>query len=147
MNVSKMAVLLLLLLVVCPAQQEAAVAGKIVLRMLNGKTGKPIWRHDYANIWLGNAAVFNRSTDSRGEVIIDVSNVQPPEIRFLPNTYFDCRSKRDNTSFREVKYSLDEIISKGVVGENVCGKTRVSPTPGVLVMYVRPRTFIEGWNL
>jgi hypothetical protein len=146
MKLSQIAAVLLSLLVTCPAQQGGEVSGKIVLRILNGKTGKPIWRHDYPNIWLGNAAVKQR-TDSRGEIIIDVSNAQPPEIRFLPNTYFDCRSKRDNTSFSKVKYPLHEIISKGVVGENLCGTDHVSPTPGVIVMYVPPRTFIELWNL
>jgi hypothetical protein len=43
----------------------------------------------------------------------------------------------------QVKYSLEEIITTGVVSENLCGKHRIDPVPGVLVLYVRARTFME----
>ena len=100
------------------------------------------------NVWLGDAKEFSlQRTDGKGEIVIDVRNVQPFEIRVLPSTYADCRFKGDQMSGRLVRYSLAEIISTGVVGENLCGKTRVSPTPGVLVVYVRPRSFIEAWKL
>jgi len=123
-------------------------SGKIILRMLNGKSGKPIWRHDLTNVWLGDEKSYSlHRTDSKGEIVIDFSNVEPFEIRILPSTYADCRFRGDQTSARLVRYSLDEIVSKGVVGENLCGKARASPTPGVLVVYVRPRTFIEGMKL
>ena len=148
MKLSRIAAVLLSLLVVCAGQQAGDGSGKIILRMLNGKTGKPIWRHDVTNVWLGDAKEFSlQRTDGKGEIVIDVRNVQPFEIRVLPSTYADCRFKGDQMSGRLVRYSLAEIISKGVVGENLCGKTRVSPTPGVLVVYVRPRSFIEAWKL
>jgi hypothetical protein len=150
MTLPRIAVVLLSLLVVCPAQQTGVSSGKIILRMLNGKTGKPIWRHDVTNIWLGDAKQFSlQRTDAKGEIVIvmDIGNIHPFEIGVMPSTYADCRFKGDQTSGRLVRYSLDDIISKGVVGENLCGKTRVSPTPGVLVVYVRRRTFIEGMKL
>jgi hypothetical protein len=74
---------------------------------------------------------------------IDISDVRPFEIRVSPSDHFDCRFKRDFSNGNLVRYSLAEIISRGVVGENLCGKARISPEPGVLVIYVRPRTFIE----
>ena len=46
-----------------------------------------------------------------------------------------------------VKYSLEEIRRQGVAGDNLCGKLQVALTPGVLVLYVRPRTFLEKWRL
>jgi hypothetical protein len=138
---------LLLLLPLCPAQETAGSSAKVIIRLLNGKTGKPIRRHDTANVWLGDGDNQLLQTGPKGEITIDASNVRPSEIRFLPNTYFDCRFQRDGTSGRYVKYSVEQIISKGIVGENSCGETHISPTPGVLVVYVRPRTFIEGMKL
>jgi hypothetical protein len=148
MKLSRIGIVLLSLLVLCPAQQTSVGSGKIILRMLNGKTGKPIRRPDIANIWLGDAKELSlQRTDAKGEIAIDIGDVHPFEIRFLPDTYADCRYKGDQIRGRLVRYSLTDIISKGVVGENLCGNTRVSPTPGVLVVYVRPRTFIEGMKL
>src|SRR5580658_3496243 len=113
MNLSRISVVLLSLLVICPAQQTSVNTGKIILRMLNGKTGKPIRRHDVTNVWLGDAKEFSlQRTDAKGEIVVEISNVHPSEIRVLPSTYADCRFKGDQTSGRLVRYSLDDIISK-----------------------------------
>jgi hypothetical protein len=138
---------LLSLLSVCSAQQTTGSSAKVIIRLLNGKNGKPIRRHDTANVWLGDSDNQLLQTGPKGEITIDASNARPFEVRFLPNTYFDCRFQRDGASGQYVKYSLEQIISKGVVGENSCGETHISPTPGVLVVYVRPRTFLEGMKL
>jgi hypothetical protein len=148
MKLTQIAVVLFSVLIVRPAQQTGVGDSKIVLRLVNRKNGKPI-RNELPNIKLGNAAPIGPRTDSKGEIIVDIGNVQPFRISVLPNMYFDCRYKRDQTNggALQLSYSLDEIISTGIVGENLCGKARVSPTPGVLVLYVRPRTFIEAWKL
>ena len=46
-----------------------------------------------------------------------------------------------------MKYSVDDILERGIVTENVCGKTRAKPVPGVLTLYVRPRTWEEIMEL
>jgi hypothetical protein len=143
----QIAVVLLSLLVVCPTQQTGASSGTIILRMLNGKTGKPI-KHDLTNIWLGDAATFSLvQTNSKGEITINIGNVQPFEIRVLPGNHVDCRSIDSEKGGRLVRYSIEEISSKGVAGENLCGKAGVLPAPGVLVIYARPMTFIEGMKV
>jgi hypothetical protein len=148
MKLFRIAVVLLTLLVVCPAQQEGQSSGKIIVRMLNGRTGKPIRRKDNINVWLGDAKTFSLLlTDAKGEITIDIGNIQPFEIRVHPGNYVDCRFKGYGMDGRSVRYSLEEITSQGVVSENVCGKTRVPPTPGVLVVYVRPLTLIEGMKV
>jgi hypothetical protein len=48
---------------------------------------------------------------------------------------------------RKVKYSIDQILELGIVTENACGKTRAKPIPGVLTLYVRPRTWEEIMEL
>lgn len=65
----------------------------------------------------------------------------------MPNYYFDCRNKQDTIAGRDIQYSLDKIISEGIVGGNLCGKQHAKPLPGVLVVYVRPRTFMEKFLL
>lgn len=124
-------------------------ATKIVLRILNGRTGWPIWA-ELPNIWIGAA----RSpidppprTSWRGEITVEVSASGSGEIRFLPNWYVDCRPMSDKMAGRKIEYRIDQIRETGIVAENVCGKARAKPTPGVLTLYVRPRTWEEIMEL
>jgi len=82
-----------------------------------------------------------------GEITLEIGDVRPRDIRFRGNYYVDCRGKTQREIRQNIKYSIDKILSTGIVSENDCGKNRVSPTPGVLVLYLRPMTFIEKWNL
>jgi hypothetical protein len=118
---------------------------KVVLRILNGKTGWPIWA-ELPNVWLGGANSPidpPPRTDLRGEIKLEVPVVDLCELRFLPNWYADCRSFGDQIVGGKLKYSVVEILANGIVAENVCGKKRAKPTPGVLILYVRPRTWQE----
>ena len=63
-----------------PTAQDAAF-GKIVVRLLNGKNGKPL-RNEYPSIWLGNASGVNSKTDANGEEsTVDIGRVQPRTVR------------------------------------------------------------------
>jgi len=128
----------------CPAQQ----ATKIAVRFVNGTNGKPI-RDKAVNIWLGSEKVFFQDTNSKGEITLDIRSAQPRELAVGPDFVFDCRSTRDSdlTMRRTLKYSLDEIVSKGVVGDNLCGTVTASPTPDVLILFMRPRTSKEKRDL
>jgi hypothetical protein len=113
---------------------------KIILRLLNGKNGKPI-RFELPNIWVGSArAPVNPRTDAKGEIQTDVSGAEPRTVGVMGNWYVDCRAEGVPLG---TKYSIDTILSKGIVTENNCGKAWVEPTPGVLVIYLRPMTFWE----
>jgi len=130
-------------------QMRASKTGvnKIVVRVINGKNGKPI-NHDSPNIWLGNTQhPMNPPTDSNGEIIVDIQGAEPREIRVSPNWYADCRFLGDHLDGVKMRYALDEINAKGVVAENLCGKNLANPVPGVLILYVRPRTLKEKWEL
>jgi hypothetical protein len=117
------------------------------VRLLNGKNGKPI--KDYnPTIWIGDITDrIERYTDSHGEIVFTVTDMSSQQLRVAPDWYADCRFKGDSDAGMQVKYSLEEIVNKGVVSENLCGKRRIDPVPGVLVLYVRPRTFTEKWLL
>lgn len=132
-----------------PLQNAGATAPArtIKVRLLSGKNGKPI-KNENPNIWIGDAtSPSNPYTDSHGEIAVSVPDTRSQELRVMPDWYADCRFKADSEAGMQVKYSLEEIIITGVVSENLCGKHRIAPIPGVLVLYVRPRTFMEKWRL
>jgi hypothetical protein len=117
------------------------------VRLLNGKTGKPI-KNEAPNIWFGDAkSPINSRTNADGEVTVAVTDAQLQELRVLPNWYADCRYKGDSVAGMSVKYPLKEIITTGVVSANVCGNNQIDPTPRVLILYVRPKTFMERVRL
>jgi hypothetical protein len=132
----------------CPPQNSDVDAATqiITVRFLNGKTGKPI-KGDTPNIWLSDTKRPNDPTDPNGGVVFSLERTRFKELRVLPNLYKDCRFKPDTTAGMNVKYSLEDIITTGVVSTNTRGKKRIEPIPRVLVVYVRPRTFIENWLL
>jgi hypothetical protein len=122
-------------------------SSKVILRLLNGKNGKRL-RNEYPSVWLGCASSINPKTDANGEIALDASQVQPRTIRVLGNDYVDCRPRGSNKlAPTNVSYSLDEIIAKGIVTENNCGKYCVDPIPGVLVLFLCPKTLSEKWEL
>jgi hypothetical protein len=131
----------------CLAQEakdatSAAPAQKIVVRVLDGVTGLPMW-FEFPNIWIGSASGVNPRLNIKGQVEVDVTGAKPREVRLLSNWYADCRYKGDVGTGREIKYSIDDILERGIVAENVCGIVHAKPTPGVLVLYVRHRTLKE----
>ncbi len=133
----------LLAAVLCPAQQS-----KIVIRLLNGKNGHPIGDAS-VNVWLGGEISASLMIpDAKDEIGLDLAGVEPRTLRVAPNMRFDCRSSNGHSPpGDQIPYSLDEILSKGIVGENVCGKAKASPTPGVLILFFRPMTFYGRWML
>ena len=116
---------------------------KITIRVVDGVTGLPEW-FEFPNIWIGSSTNSgNPRLNARGEIQMDVTEASPRTMGFLPNWYADCRYHGDIDTGREVRYSLDDIMETGVVGKNVCGWFHAKPQPGVIVFYVRPRTFLE----
>ncbi len=116
----------------------------IKVLIMNGKTGKPITDEAPNILFEGFKYQDNPQTNKSGEIVL---TVRSPQLRVLPNLYADCRLKGNSTAPYNVKYSVEEIIKTGIVSENVCGKHRVNPIPGVLVLYARPRTVVERMRL
>ena len=142
MRPSQLSVLLILATVLCPAQDGATT--RITLRYLNGKNGKPM-RDAQTNVWTPDSKPFSRLADSNArDVIWEFTQTRPVGFGVLPNHLFECRFKRDEMGGRSVNYSLDEIVTHGIVGVNLCGKIALPPTPGALILFVRPKTFREA---
>jgi hypothetical protein len=137
-------IVLLAVTIPCRAQNAAG----IVIRFLNGKNGKPV-KDKQVTIIYGKGPAVYLDADSKGEIVLSVADVEGGELRVRPDYYFDCRFTQDQAGpgGLEVKYSGDEIISNGIVGENLCSKAHSQPSPGVLILYLRPRSFLEKWKL
>lgn len=126
-----------------------ANAKTVIVRFVNGKNGKPA-RDRNINVWFGEQGPSLWPTgDPNGEIRLEISDDRnaPTEIRVMPNYFFDCRFRRDESGGSSVKYSIAEIMSEGFVGENLCGRITATPTPGVLILFVRRRSFLELWRL
>lgn len=139
------AILLVCVVIWCPAAQTNApdsVANRLVVRLLNGKNGKPI-KHETLGARLDKNRQANVRTDQNGEVVLAVGEAEPRAIRiWLVNFFIDCGTYGDD-GYRETQFSIDEIASKGIVAENRCGQDRANPTPGVLIVYARKMTSKE----
>jgi hypothetical protein len=145
---SLLLVLLTATILAGPCHAQTAVGDPkiptIKVLVINGKTGKPITDEAPNILFEGFRYQDNPQTNKSGEVLL---NVHSSELRVLPNYYADCRLKGDSSAAYNVKYSVAEIMKTGIVSENVCGKHRVNPIPGVLVLYARQRTFFERMRL
>jgi hypothetical protein len=57
----------------------------------------------------------------------------------ITNFYVECETY-GNEDGQVARFSLDEIITKGLVAENRCGGNRSNPLSGLLVVYKRKMT-------
>jgi hypothetical protein len=113
----------------------------VIIRTVNAKTDIPVWWLSSPGICVGSAkydACIAKKGNLFGDVHVDVSHADLPTIT-VSEDFVSCSGGGT--------YSIDEIISHGIVAENNCGKTRRQPKPGVLVIYVTPMSFKELWNM
>jgi hypothetical protein len=127
----------LLATMLCAAQQS-----KVVVRFVDARNGHPI-SDSKVNVWLGKDFSL-MDPDAKDEIALDAAAAQPRTLRVMPDMRLDCRSKNGHSPpGDQITYSLEEILSKGIVGVNVCGKATATPSPGVLILFVRPLTAYE----
>ena len=131
------------------AQTPPTTKQKITIKLLNGKTGRPVWWRGLAAVRVGNTAnrrdvdPIDKRTNLLGEAELDVTNASPPQIEVeVVFTSRACRYAPQSQS-RPLIYSINEIREKGIVSDNYCGGPRRVPKPGVLMVYVIPSTFWE----
>jgi hypothetical protein len=124
-------------------KSENARPQKMIVRVLDGITGLPMW-FEFPNVWIGSAEDVVPRLNIKGEVQFDVGRAKPNVIRLSPNWYADCRFEADVPSAGSaVEYSIREILDNGIVADNSCSSRHANPTPGVIVLYVRHRTLTE----
>jgi hypothetical protein len=140
-------------MLLCNGMSAHAEDVVIHIRIVNGKTGKPI-THTFLNLW--NVVDGKNDKKEATELLVDSTGTiaftmnRNDSLSVIPGNNFDCR--RDKGGYPGglplgINYSADEIMKSGVTGTNLCGKTSISANPGELVLFERPLTFWEGMRL
>lgn len=106
------------------AQTSTTTKQAITIKLLNGKTGRPVWWRGLASVRVGSAInrrdldPVDKRTNLLGEAKVEVSDANPPQVEvgvdFISR---DCRYSPQSQS-NSLVYSIDEIRAKGIVSEN-----------------------------
>ena len=132
------------LLLTSMMQAQVQVA-PIRIRVLNGRNEKPVRR---ANLIVTEMPAqpyytpLEQTTDATGRSSLLVQgNI---ELHTLVLRHPTCRrvSKADRKK-QLVGYSTQQILTQGIVSENGCSKRTLKPTPGELILFVRPQHWWE----
>ena len=132
-------------MLLCVATQAQLQVSSMTVRILSGRNGKPVKR---ANLILTQtpaqpyATPLDRKTDLSGRTSLLIQNGS--DLHTVVLRYPTCRtvSKIDRKKL-SAGYSTEQIMMQGMVSENHCSKRTVSPTPGELILFVRPQHWWE----
>lgn len=131
---------LLMALAVCCA---AATAQDIRVRLLDGKTGRPI-ANTRLLIFGTNSSTdphefsFARGTDDHGEAILPADQLHGRFLQVFTDFMTDCVSNPNRSAL-----SVEAIHAKGLVRENTCSKLSATAHPHELVVFARKPTLRE----
>lgn len=143
-------------------------AQTIEVKLIDGRNGHPI-ENTCVNVWVGNeqkdalaiptdknGIARLRLTDNDAEVNTQDRwkgcgefGVINPVVKYEGSVsvnagYVLCQPQATDYSWLAVKdIPTKQLVRKGVVTANTCGKPIASPRPGELVIFVRPLSFWE----
>lgn len=147
----------------------APVAQTLEIKLVDGRNGHPmVGASSYVNVWVGTErkAAIVVPTDGKGVARIQLTS-NPREVNITSSTnsgsnvvdhpivkydeslqinvpYVLCGSGGSNYSWLGVlNFSTKDILSRGYVSPNTCGKGTLSPHPGQVVLFVKPLTWWE----
>jgi hypothetical protein len=143
-------------------------AQEIKIRLIDGRNGQPL-ANTCVNVWVGSSRkeALAIPTDSKGTAKlyltseggkIDISHswsgcglfgVLDPVVMYQEDIrinvgYVLCQTSGKNYSWLSTNgYVTKDLVQKGVVSENRCGKATEERKPGELVLFVRPLNWWE----
>lgn len=115
----------------------------VTIRILEAHSGKPV-AHEKLGVWLEHGIVLIKSptdapafwTDKQGNATIPLD--PRPSINDLSLWVMDdIPCEPFNHIDFKLDYPIEKILAHGVVSDNVCGKARHVPVPGVLIVFVK----------
>lgn len=159
---------ILLVLLISGSCGGALRAQNIRIKLVNGRNGRAMTRR-CVNVWVGherkdamaipfdkdgfaslrlteNDAETDTGHDWKGCGLFGVMN---PVVKYADsigiNTgYVLCQVRHvDYTWLAIQRFSAKEVFQSGIVTANTCGKVKASPTPGEIVIFVRPLSLWE----
>ena len=119
-------------------------AQEIRIRVLDGRNGHPIGDERVNVLFDAERSARLVSTDRSGVAVVNVGSDQVDQIRITGDNYVPCQPHPKDSPF--LSYSAKEVLRSGVASLNLCGKIEVSPKPGELIFFVRPRSFLERFR-
>ena len=140
----------------------------VTIKLVNGRNGHPM-AASHVNVWVGsqrkeaiaiptdkNGVARLRLTNNDDEVDIHnrcngcgVFGVVNPVVKYDDSLrinvgYVLCQVHGSDYSWLAIKaISTKQLLQKGIVMPNTCGKVSASPNPGELTIFVRPLDFWE----
>ena len=150
--------LLLLVLMAAPCAALHAQESKIIkIRIFDSKSGKPVAptgfmiRVDHQRTVHGDWVKQNE--DGTGDLALPIDATAVSIHESYDNSmeiYVNCDTEKHKGMIGDIWYTVADIMSKGLVVENGCGKPKdvaklavPVPEPGVIVLYVRQRNWKE----
>jgi hypothetical protein len=144
-------------------------AQTLEVKLVDGRNGHPmVGKTSYVNIWVGNqrkeaisipadgkgiariqltlnpGEVNIPSSKNSGSILVEHPIVMYDESFRINVPYASCASKESNFSWLKLEnFSTKEVLSRGYVSPNTCGKSTDSTHPGQLILFVRPLTWWE----
>ena len=126
----------------------------IVIKVFDGKTGRPLVPTGYQvrvnHEVMQHGDWVKQGDDGTAELTIP-ADTQDLSLHLAYDDsmeiYINC--DKDKNAFGDVWYRVPEIMSKGMVTANGCGKAKVSEkykttaVPGELIMFVREKNMVE----
>jgi hypothetical protein len=133
-----------LVIFVCFELGAKAQLVSIQIRILNGRSGKPI-KDEKLNVWRRadqrDSEIF--PTDKNGVITLEVERTS--SIRVGSNIYVTCHPYKAGA--RERLYAVEKIVTEGIADLNECSKIKASATPGEFIFFERPRSLWEWYRL
>lgn len=143
-------------------------AQTLEIKLIDGRNGHPI-ANTCVNVWVGEERKdpLTIPTDTHGTARLRLTNdsaeintddswkacgdfgvinpvVQYKDLFKVNVGYVVCEPHGTDFSWLEVKkLPTREVMQRGVVTANTCGKSNASPTPGHITIFVRPLNFWE----
>jgi hypothetical protein len=158
---------LFFLFVLC-STAAALQAQTIRIKLVNGRTGRAM-AGTCVNVWVGNerksamaiptdkdGVASLRLTDQDAE--INTQNrwegcgdfgVTDPVVKYATSIrvnagYVLCQVRQpDHTWLATQSFPTKEVLESGIASANTCGKAKAVPTPGEVVLFVRPLSWWE----
>jgi hypothetical protein len=145
-------------------------AQTLEITLVDGRNGRPmVGTSSYVNVWVGierqeaiaiptdgngvarlhltlNTSEINipNSSKDRGSLVVANPVVEFNESFRINVPYAFCASGGSHYSWLGIlHFSTKEILDRGFVSPNACGKATITPKPGQVILFVRPLTWWE----
>ena len=142
----KRLLLLVATLTLVPAASAQTKVETVHIRVLNGHSGKPVKRADTSTLVFPLSPYttpIERQADTQGNLSLLVPIEGQLTLTVIKHPSCRRLSKADRAK-GPAKVSLQDIFATGFVEANGCNQRSIAPSPGELIVYVRPLHWWES---